>query len=267
MDVDQLRRTAADLARAGAEAARPLFGAVRATQKTDHTPVTQADHAAQAAILGELARRHPAHAILVEEEVARPERHAALAGAEYCWLVDPIDGTRNFARGVRMYGICVAVLRAGRPVAAATHDAALGVVYSAAAGGGAWRGESPMRLPDRPPDTDTTVGISSFRRQAMPVAVRGWMDRYLFRNLGAVGLHLAWVSAGLMDAAYSAESKLWDIAAGALLVEEAGGRVTDGRGRGLWPIDPAGYRGEDVPILAAGPAMHARLLESLLAEG
>ncbi len=265
LDRGKLCEFACELALAGGRTAAELFGKVGVSRKADDTPVTQADHAAQEAILSALARRHPSHAILVEESVAHPHRHAALADAEYCWVVDPIDGTRNFSRGVRLYATCVAVLHAGQPVAAAVHDAATGQVYWAVLGGGAFCGGAPIRCPDRPIDADTAIAVSSFRHKPVPSVVRHWIDRYLFRSLGSVCLHMVWVAAGLVDATYALECKLWDIAAGALLIEEAGGRITHHDGSPLWPKDLAAYQLEDLPILAGTPVLHATLLADLTA--
>lgn len=259
----ELRKTACDLAQLGANEARRWLGRVTASRKADNTPVTDADHAAQEAILYHLAHRFPDHAILTEEDVAKPHRHEAIQQAEYCWLVDPIDGTRNFARGVRLYAVSIAVLHAGRPVAAAVFDATTDLLYSASLEEGAFRGDEPMHLADRPIDHDSTVAISSFRRREIPLAVRGWMDRYLFRNHGSVALHLAWVAAGLLDAAYTLECKLWDAAAGALLIEAASGTITGHDGKPLWPFDVANYTGQDVPVLAGAPTIHTALLDSL----
>jgi len=259
----QLRRTARDLVRIGAVVTRKHFGQVRASRKLDNTPVTEADHAAQAAILAELAARHGDHAVLTEEVVARPAQHAAIERSRYCWIIDPLDGTRNFSRGLNVYAVSVGVLRDGHPVAGAIYDAALETIWSAAVGEGAFRDDQPLHLEDRPIGADTTIAVSSFRRRPMPPAVRAWMNHYLFRNLGAVAVHLAWVAGGLIDAAYAAECKPWDITVGGLLVQQAGGLATDDKGTALWPIDLAAYQGQDTPILAATPTMHRRLLETL----
>jgi len=104
---------------------------------------------------------------------------------------------------------------------------------------------------------DVTVLISSFRQRKSPPAIRDWMDEYLFRNQGSLALHLAWVAAGLADAAYAAESKLWDIAAGALLIEEAGRTITTETGASLWPIDVSHYKDENLTLLAAADGLHA----------
>lgn len=263
----ELRQTAIDLARLGAATALRHFGNATFVRKDDQTPVTAADHAAQEAILDELARRYPSHSILVEEEVAHPQRHAPIRQSEYCWVVDPLDGTRNFARGVRVFATSVAVMFAGRPVVGAIYDATSGTVYSASVDEGAFRDEASLRLAPWPADADTTIAISSFRRRPIPRAVRDWMDRYLFRNHGSIALHLAWVAAGLVDAAYALECKLWDVAAGALIIEHAGGVVTDHEGRSLWPMNLASYGGEDVATLAGTRTMHGHLLTTLRQPG
>ena len=150
------------------------------------------------------------------------------------------------------------------PLAGAVFDATTGRVYSAARGQGAFRDEQPLVLQDRPVDSDSVVMLSSFRRRAIPAEVRAWMDQYLYRNQGSLCLHLAWVAAGLADAAYALECKLWDIAAAALIIQEAGGVATDHAGDSLWPVVLKDYRDEDIPVLVGTPTMHARLLKSLM---
>lgn len=264
--LEELLQAVRDLVVIGGRTAAGFFGRVSMSRKSDDTPVTQADHAVQEVILAALAQRYPAHAVLCEEPIARPQRHAA-AAAEYCWVVDPIDGTRNFGRGARLYSTAVAVLHNGRPVAGAIHDAAGGETYSASLGCGAFRDAQRLRLTDRATDYNTTLAIGSFRRRPIPPVVRGWMDQYLYRNLGSLCLHLALVAAGCLDAAYAVECKLWDVAAGALLIEEAGGIVTGHLGRPLWPMDMAAYRNADMPVLAGTVSMHRRLLADLQATG
>jgi myo-inositol-1(or 4)-monophosphatase len=263
-DANELRRIACALAQLGHDTARQFFGAATVTRKDDDTPVTQADHAAQAAILDKLAVQFPDHAVLTEEDLVQPERHAAIGSAALCWVVDPLDGTRNFARGVGIYAVSVAVMDDSGSLAGAVFDATTGRVYSAARGQGAFVDEHPLVMQNRPVDSDTTVMLSSFRRRAIPAAVRAWMDEYLYRNQGSLCLHLAWVAAGLADAAYALECKLWDIAAAVLIIQESGGVATDHAGGSLWPIVLASYRDQDIPILVGTPTMHARLLKSLM---
>ncbi|MBX3394406.1 MAG: inositol monophosphatase [Phycisphaerae bacterium] len=254
---------ACELARLGARTASGLLGRVSVTRKDDDTPVTEADHLVQAAMLDVIAAQFPGHAVLVEETVADPVRHTAIAASEFCWVIDPIDGTRNFARGIPMYATSVALMHRGEPLVAAIFDASTGRLYSALRGGGAFREGDPLRIEDRAYSSDSVLFISSFRRRTPPPVIARWMQTYLFRNLGSICIHFAWLAAGFSDGAYAPECKLWDLAAGALLVSEAGGRLSDPAGGPLWPMDVARYGGEDLPMVAGTPTMHAELVRSL----
>lgn len=259
-DPQALRQTAADLARLGGEFARQRLGRAIVERKDDRSPVTDLDHATQALILDQLAWRHPDHAVWVEERLVRPERHADPLAADYCWVVDPIDGTRNFARGLRLFATSVAVMHHGRPIAGAIYDASTGDLFSAVAGGGAFLNVEPVRLPDRPLGPDNTVAFSSFRLHPVPRGVRQLFDEILFRNIGSACLHLAWTAAGFVDAVYAPDTKLWDVAAGALLIAEAGGTVTDVDGNPRWPWDMARPHDALCSILGGSPTMHAHIL-------
>lgn len=263
--LDSFRSFARQLAGDAGRLAAERLGRSRVAIKDDDSPVTDADHAVQAAIFDAIARTYPDHAVVGEETIRDPEQHASAELAQYCWVVDPIDGTRNFAQGISIYATSIALMSRGEPVVGAIFDALSGHVYTAAHGHGIDCDGTPLKPPSATRMTEAAVLVSSFRRQPVPTAVRNWMDEYLFRNYGSICLHLAWVAAGLADGLYAAECRLWDIAAGALLVSEAGGKVTGNDGRPLWPIDVGAYAGEEIPVLAGTPAMHARLLESLRA--
>jgi len=262
---DEFRVFARTLAREAGSIAADHMGRVAVSHKADDSPVTEADHAAQAAIFDAIAQRYPDHAVIGEETVRHPDRHAPAHSARYCWVVDPIDGTRNFAQGMSIYATSVAVLDRGVPLAGAIFDASSGGVYSAALGAGADFEGAPLAVSASRTASDLTVLVSSFRRCPAPIVVRDWMDEYTFRNHGSLCLHLAWLARGRADGAFAKECRLWDIAAGALMVAEAGGVITYDDGSALWPIDVDRYDGADVPILAGTPSVHARLLDSLRA--
>lgn len=263
----ELLGVACELARLGADTARALLGNVAVERKDDDTPVTEADHRAQSAMIDYLAAKFPSHSILVEERVDEPNRHAPIGQSDYCWVIDPIDGTRNFARGQSMFATSVGLLHCGVPAVAAILDASSGRLYSAMRGRAAFCDDQPIRMRNRPLTSDTVLFVSSFRARQQPPAVAGWMRRFLFRNLGSICIHSAWLAAGFADGAYAPECKLWDLAAGALLIAEAGGVLTDVTGRDLWPIDVATYRRDDIPILAGTPTMHAELIRTLEENG
>jgi len=263
----KLHQMACELAQVGAAAARRHFGRTFAHRKADDSPVTEADHAAQAAILQVLAVERPQDAVITEETVAEPHRHMTATTADHCWVVDPVDGTRNFHRGLPAWCTAVALLNGGRPIVGAIYDNLTDQTYSAVAGVGAWCDREPLRLKEQLHDADLTIAIASGRRRGLPPVVQDWLGKYLYRNVGSLCLHLAWTAAGLVDAAFAWECKLWDIAAGAVLIEEAGGIVSDHRGNGLWPVNPAAYHGEDLPILAGQRELHARLAATIRQNG
>ncbi|MFO0974481.1 MAG: inositol monophosphatase [Phycisphaerae bacterium] len=256
----ELTEVARLLAEQGGRLALRLQGRSAVTRKADDSPVTDADHAVQELILAELARRFPNDAVLVEERLSGRTVHADRATAEYCWVIDPIDGTRNFARGSPMVSTSVAVLRHGRPVAGAIFDGSSGQSACATRGGGATVAGRRVALVDRPADVDTSVAVSSFRLHPIPPGVRRLLDRVLIRNVGSACIHQVWLAAGYVDGLFAPDTKLWDIAAGALLMEEAGAIVTDVQGRPRWPVNLCEPDATVRDLLAGRPAMHATLL-------
>jgi len=258
----RFRDVAIELAQLGGDHALKRLGDAITHRKDDESPVTDADHAVQAVILAQLGRRHPDHATIVEEELSGETRHADPAQTPYCWVIDPIDGTRNFARGLRMFATSVALLFDGRPVAGAIFDASSGSTYSVAAGAGADLDGRPIHVNDRPLGPDTTVAFSSFRRHPVQPGIRRLYESVLFRNCGAACLHQAWIAAGFVDAIYAPDTKLWDIAAGGLLIAEAGGVVTDLAGRSLWPADLNKPHNAPRPILAGTSSVHPVVLSA-----
>ncbi len=118
---------------------------------------------------------------------------------------------------------------------------------------------------DRASDQDVLVGVPSRNLAVLPEGLARWCSRCVVRNYGLSALHLAMVAAGLLDAAIVTEVRVWDIAAASLAVTEAGGVVTDLRGRPVFPMDiPAQSEAPEVlAVLAAGPRLHAELLAAI----
>jgi myo-inositol-1(or 4)-monophosphatase len=216
--------------------------------------VTDVDRASEAAIVRCLERATPGIPVVGEEGGGR-------SGDEY-WLVDPLDGTANFLHGFPVVAVSVALVRDGHPVAGAVHAPFLGDTYRAAEGSGAWHVSAddtqvPIHVSGRPVDRAIVGTGFPFRRKEL-------LDRYLptmgaalarfedLRRPGAAALDLAWVASGVFDGFFELSLASWDVAAGAVLIEEAGGVVTDWRGG-------AGYLSGD--ILAGSPPVHATLLE------
>ena len=250
---DTLRELALAAARAAGELvvtahARP--GSLTAEVKSPGDYVTEVDRSAEQAAIRVLRAGAPDIAILAEESGGvRNDR---------MWVIDPVDGTTNFVRGFPVVGVSVALVEEGRPVVGAVIAPLLGEAWSAAEGQGAFDREGNRLAVSRHPGAGVVATGFPFRHKdrlpsylpVMTAALQRFED---LRRAGAASLDLAYVGAGAFDGYFELGLGLWDIAAGALLVREAGGVVTD------WSGDSeAVFVSGD--ILAGTPAWHETML-------
>ena len=241
-------------ARAGARVLRDTGlprpgGAAELKGRGDY--VTAADRRSEAAIVDVLAREAPGVAVLAEE--------AGGVRASTMWTVDPLDGTTNFTRGLPVVAVSVALLDGGKPAVGVVIAPFLDLELSAVAGGGAhMNGEHLPRHRDVEPANAIVATGFPFRNKALagrylPV-MSGALGRFEdLRRAGAAALDLAWTATSSFDGFFELALNTWDVAAGALLVLEAGGKVTDWSGGDTWL--------ETGDILAGAPAVHEALLE------
>ena len=222
-------------------------GAVRRKGIGDY--VTSVDVASERAIRHHLASGTPHIPMWGEEEGgARADRY---------WVVDPLDGTTNFVHGFPAVGVSVALIADGAPVVGVIHAPFLGTTWRGARGLGAWRDGERLSVSERTEDEAVVATGFPFRHKqnlprylrTMTAALQRFED---LRRPGAASLDLAWVAEGVFDGFFELGLGAWDVAAGALLIEEAGGVVTDWGGG-------SGYLLGD--IIAGPPDVHAALLE------
>jgi myo-inositol-1(or 4)-monophosphatase len=251
--------------RAAGALARDRLGRAVASRKADESVVTDADHAVQEMILEHIGREFPSDAVIAEETQPLPHRHAAVSTARRCWVIDPIDGTRNYARAFPIFSVAVALMERGRPIIGVIHNPMTGEMYSASLGGGAWWDERRLHVRDEPMSAGSLIAVPSARRGPLPGFLHRWVDRMVLRNVGSTALHLALVGSGAIDAAYVDDCRLWDVAAGAIIAAEAGAVVVRPDGGPAFPLDVAAYREQDVPMLAAGPKLARQLLADMAA--
>jgi myo-inositol-1(or 4)-monophosphatase len=221
--------------------------------------VTATDFEAQGVVVRRLRRAFPDHGILAEEGLdTRP-------GAEWRWILDPLDGTKNFARGIANFCVSIAAEYRGRVELGVVYDPIHEEMFVGVRKHGAWRNGRPIRVsgakelrsaflatgcPHRVGQFMTSVGLTFGRFAARSLGVR---DR------GAGALDLCYVACGRFDGYWEIDQSPWDIAAGGLIVEEAGGRMSDFRGG---PFDI--YDGETV---ASNKRVHDEIVRVLRMPG
>jgi myo-inositol-1(or 4)-monophosphatase len=191
--------------------------------------VTEADRASEALIVRRLAELYPDHSVVAEEGGGQA------TSSEFRWYVDPVDGTTNFAHGFPVYNVTLALERGDELIAGVVFDPTRGEMFSAERGGGAYLNGQRLRVSpvDRLEETLVATGFPS-RRRHLNVNVHFYYQLSMLshgvRRAGAAAIDLAYVAAGRLDVFWEFGLNPWDMAAGVLLIEEAGGRVSDMHG-------------------------------------
>jgi len=235
------------VAAAGAAALAHLRRGVIVETKPDLTPVTAADRAAEDEIVGVIREAFPDHAILGEEGGARGTGTAR-------WIVDPIDGTRGFARGGTMWGPMVSLEVAGEIVVGAFALPAQGCSYWAARGHGAWRDGTRLAVSGIAALADATLSLGELRRLASHPGIQSLIGRAAsIRSYGDLA-GCAMVLDGRAEVWIEGGVQIWDLAAPSILITEAGGRFTDWRGT---PSFATGY------AIASNSIVHDLVLSAL----
>ena len=210
------------------------FGEVQNLQVSLKGPgdyVSQADRKAEDILFTELSKARPGYAFLMEER-------GVVEGDDdqHRWIVDPLDGTTNFLHGIPLFAVSIALERQGQLVAGVIYNPAMDELYTAERGGGAFMNDRRLRVAARTKLSDTVIGCG------VPHLGRGQHGQFLvelrnvmaevsgIRRLGAASLDLAYVAAGRMDGFWETGLSAWDIAAGILLIREAGGFLSDADG-------------------------------------
>ncbi len=227
----------------------------RQWDKSEDDPVSLADLASDRLLRDRLLGLLPECGWQSEETVDDYSR----LQREWVWVVDPLDGTREFLEGIPEFSVAVALVRDGRPQLGVVHNPATGEVFAGLAGGPVQYGEDPARVSDQTDRGAATVAVSrsEYNRGEFD-EVAAEMD---LRPVGSVAYKLALVAAGQVDVFYTLTPRCeWDICAGVCLVQGAGGRATEKDGSEVVFNRP---EGKTRSLVAANPALHGQLLEAL----
>jgi myo-inositol-1(or 4)-monophosphatase len=219
--------------------------------------VSEVDRAAEAAIVETLHAAYPDHAVLAEEGTARDRN----AGAEHVWIIDPLDGTTNFLHGFPQYCVSIALAHRNVVTQGVIYDPVRNDLFTATRGRGAFLNDRRIRVSRRAHLREALVGTG------FPFRDGSYLDSYLrmmkvmiqqtagLRRPGAAALDLAYVAAGFYDGFFEIGLNPWDVAAGSLLVLEAGGLIGDLGGVGDYL-----HGGE---VIAATPKIFAQMVQTL----
>jgi myo-inositol-1(or 4)-monophosphatase len=233
----------------------------RASENVDHLTVakkhhadyvSEVDRAAERTIIDTLMEAYPDHAILAEESGVHGQ-------SEYIWIIDPLDGTTNFLHGLPQYAVSIALQHKGVLTQAVIYDPTKNDLFTATRGRGAFLNDKRLRVSKRTDLVDSLIGTgfpySKFEHLDAYLAIlRDVMQKSAgLRRPGSAALDLAWTAAGRYDGFFETALKPWDIAAGCLLITEAGGMVGDLQGKD-------GYL-KSGHICAGNPKIYEQLLK------
>ena len=226
---------------------------LKVESKRQNDFVTEVDRAAEAAVIGVLREAYPNHSILAEESGASKGSQG-----EFVWIIDPLDGTTNFIHGLPQFAVSIGLKHKGVMTQGVIYDPAKNELFTATRGAGAYLNDKRIRVSKRDRIGDALIGTG------FPFSKIDMLERYIemfrkvslncagIRRPGAAALDLAYVAAGRYDAFWEMGLSPWDLAAGSLLVQEAGGLVGDFAG-------DSGYF-ESGEIVAGSPKVFAQLL-------
>jgi myo-inositol-1(or 4)-monophosphatase len=244
--------TSAEIAReAGALLTTYFERRVAVELKGEYDLVTEADRASERLVIDRLRSHFPAHSIIAEEGGGHS------GSSEYCWYVDPLDGTTNFAHGFPMYNVTMALEQSGELIAGVIFDPTRNEMFASERGSGAYLNNRRIRVSkvDRVGDSLVATGFPS-RKRHLNVNVHFYyqlaMQTHGVRRAGSAALDLAYVASGRLDGFWEFGLNPWDMAAGILVVTEAGGKCSDMHGG---PVDLRGPH-----LLADNGAIHEEIL-------
>ena len=263
-DLSRMLETAIVAARLDGQRAMEELDFIKASVKNTTELVTQADALCQQIIVDRIKETYPDHGFIAEEGGKDKIFKQAPRAAEHIWwVIDPIDGTTNFAHRLLLFTVSIAIIYEGEPIIGVIFEPATESMFTAVKGGDAQLSSRRINASEDAIDKFSSVGLDSHFDSGVP----GWaceiMQQTRFRNLGTTALHFAYVAKGSLIATIANRPKLWDIAAGAVIAEAAGAVVSDWQGEKIFPVDLDSYEDAEFRIIAANKKTHPQILKLL----
>jgi myo-inositol-1(or 4)-monophosphatase len=262
-DLSQMLETAIVAARLAGQLAMEEMRHIKVSIKNNNEYVTQADARCQQVIIDRIKENYPDHGFIAEEGSQGRLFKQPPRADDFWWAIDPIDGTNNFVHRMLLFTVSIGLIYKGEPVVGVIFDPATESMYTAAKGGEAQLNTRRITVSEDKINKFSSVGLDSSFDNGVPAWACEIMKRTRYRNLGTTALQLAYVAGGGLVATLVSSAKLWDIAAGSLIVESAGGVITDWKGGKIFPVDTNNYQGGEFNAIAANKRVHAEILQLL----
>jgi myo-inositol-1(or 4)-monophosphatase len=246
--------------RAGEVQMSHLGGELHVDKKGVIDLVTEVDVQVERTFRAMIADRFPDHVVLGEEFEEAGQRDVI---PPYCWVFDPVDGTTNYAHGLPIFCSALALEIDGQPQVAAIYDPSRRELFTAERGQGAWLNGTPLRVSSAATLIDSLLCTGfPYSVQRDPAELVGLFGEFLttaraVRRLGSAAIDLCYVAAGRLDGFWEMKLNPWDMSSGALIVEEAGGRVTNSAG--------GPFRSRGGSVVASNGHIHAQMVDTIQA--
>jgi myo-inositol-1(or 4)-monophosphatase len=254
-------RLASGLAVRSGRLALEYFHRTHACSARDGSSVIDAGRVVLERLVTEIGRAFPDDAILVEQgRLTAGPQHPL-----YCWILAPVDGADDFARGMPGFSVSIGVLRNGMPFAGAVYDPITRWLFTAGTGRGAWLNDRPLRSSPASLSPDSLIAVRTPSGEGAPPFVEDWLCRHRLRRFGSTALHLCYAAMGGLDLVYDHRASLWDLAGAAPVLLEAGGVLTLADGAPLFPVITPCRDSPPMTVLAGNPISHAHALSDVAA--
>lgn len=249
-------------ARLAGQRAMEELSYIKRTKKSDNELVTQADPICQKIIINHLREKYPDHGFIAEEGESGHLLHIPpRSGESIWWIIDPIDGTNNYANGLLSFCVSIAAMMHGKPIVGVIFDPATDSMYTAAQDMEAQLNGSRITVNESEISTFSSFAVDSHSHPDTDAGFKEIMSKTRFRCLGSTALHMAYVAKGALIGMATTSARLWDIAAGVMLIQQAGGIVTDLKGNSPFPVDLATYKSGNFHMIGSNRKIHSVLLK------
>jgi len=253
--------TAVVAARLAGQRAMEEINFVKSSVKGPDQLVTQTDVACQQIIVERIKETYPDDGFIAEEgQDGEFFKQPPRGSRQIWWVIDPIDGTTNFAKGMLLFSVAIAAMYEGEPVVAVIYEPATESMFTAVKDGEAQLNGRRISVSDDGFDNFSSIGTDSFFDNGVPKWVIALMERTRSRTLGSSSLQLVYLAKGSLIGVVFVRPKLWDVAPGALIAENAGAIISDWKGNKLFPIDCDKYQGKELPTIGANKKVYGEIL-------